>query len=114
MFQNTHRVYEDLGSPLGAGVVLQEGDLHLVPLVPLETEGVDQLDVRGPGGQPRLLEVVVGPALGLRRGVVPHQLHLDPLPVPRVAGVMLVTDHGEVLRSSKEKKILSISLLIYV
>ena len=58
MIQNTHRVYQDLGSSLGAGVVLQEGHLHLVSLVLLEAEGSHQLDVLGPRGEHRLLQCI--------------------------------------------------------
>ena len=58
MLQNTHRVDKDLGSSLGAGVVLQEGNLHLVPLVLLEAEGSQQLDVLGPRRKHRLLQCI--------------------------------------------------------
>ena len=51
--------------------------------------------------------LVVGlcPALVLLRGVVPDQLHLDPLPVPGVPRVMLIADHGEILHSPVKEKI---------
>ena len=51
--------------------------------------------------------LVVGlcPALVPLRGVVPDQLHLDPLPVPGVPRVMLIADHGEILHGSVKEKI---------
>ena len=51
--------------------------------------------------------LVVGlcPALVLLRGVVPDQLHLDPLPVPGMPGVMLIADHREILHGSVREKI---------
>ena len=58
MIYNTHRVDKDLCSSLGAGVVLQEGHLHLVPLVLLEAEGSQQLDVLGPSREHRLLRCI--------------------------------------------------------
>ena len=51
------------------------------------------------------LEVGLCPALVLLRGVVPDQLHLDPLPVSGVPRVMLVADHGEILHGPVKEKI---------
>ena len=51
------------------------------------------------------LEVDLCPALVLFRGVVPDQLHLDPLPVSGVHRVMLVADHGEILHGPVREKI---------
>ena len=77
----TYRVDEDLG-PLGrAGVVLGEGELDLVPLVLLQTEGLLQLCVLAAGGEAGLLVVIGGVTLVLRRGVVSDQLHLHLAPV---------------------------------
>ena len=97
----THRVDENLCSLRLAGVVLVERQLYLVRLGLLETEGAGQLHTLHPLGQTESLfdlrsSGATGRTLsGLSVNI--DQLNVHRLPVQRVGGVVLVSDHRVVV-----------------